>query len=167
MCCKKKNDVLRIIGIDPGIGITGYGIIDADFRKPLLIEAGCIKPPKNKPMETRLNSLFYELNILIDNFKPDVMVVEELYSHYNHPKTSIIMGHSRGVIFLCAAQNNILVKSFSANKIKQSLTGNGHASKLQIQNMIKNQFSLASLPEPPDVADAIAVALCYANTLRY
>ncbi|HPG30488.1 MAG TPA: crossover junction endodeoxyribonuclease RuvC [bacterium] len=162
-----NKDLLRIIGIDPGLGITGYGIIDADFRKPLLREAGCIRIPKNQSFEKRLKYLYDEINNLIKSFLPDVMVVEELYSHYNHPKTSIIMGHARGVIFLAAAVNGLNVKSFSANKIKMSLTGNGHSSKLQIQNMIKNRFSLDKLPEPPDVADAIAAALCYCNTLNY
>ncbi|MBP7653491.1 crossover junction endodeoxyribonuclease RuvC [Candidatus Dependentiae bacterium] len=161
------KNILRIIGIDPGLGITGYGIIDADFRKPILKEAGCIKIKSNQSLEKRLKYLFDETSNLIKLFNPDVMVVEELYSHYNHPKTSIIMGHARGVIFLAAAVNNLLVKSFAANKIKMSLTGNGHSSKLQMQNMVKNRFSLDKLPEPPDVADAIAVALCYCNTLNY
>ncbi|HON55577.1 MAG TPA: crossover junction endodeoxyribonuclease RuvC [bacterium] len=161
-----KNS-LRIMGIDPGIGITGYGIILADFPKPKLLEAGCIKIKKTGALDKRLKQLFDELNIILQNNKPDVIVVEELYSHYSHPKTAIIMGHARGVIYLCAALNNLLVKSFSANKIKISLVGNGHASKHQMQNMIKNRFNLTKIPDPPDVADALAAALCYYNTLQY
>ncbi len=162
-----SSKILRVIGIDPGLGITGYSIVDCDMLKPKLIEAGCLRIEKKLPLEKRLKQIFEELNIIIQAFKPDVMAVEELYSHYNHPRTAIIMGHARGVIYLTASYNSLIVKSFSANRIKMSLTGGGHSTKEQIQNMVKNRFNLAVLPEPPDVADAIAIALCYYNTSKF
>jgi len=164
---KNNNSNYRIIGIDPGLGITGYSIIELNNFTPSLIEAGCIKPNKKDSLEKRLKDIYKNIILLIKNHKPDIMVVEDLYSHYAHPKTSIIMGHVRGVIFLSASMNNLLVRSFSANKIKLALTGNGHSNKKQIQLMVQQKFNLKSLPEPPDVADAIAVALCYVNTFRY
>jgi len=162
-----SSDLVRVLGVDPGLGITGYSVIDGDMRIPKLIEAGCIRINKKLSLDKRLKQIFDDLSQIIQCFKPDVMVVEELYSHYNHPKTAIIMGHARGVIYLCAANNGLLVKSFTANRIKMSLTGSGHATKSQIQNMIKNRFSLVKIPEPPDVADAIAIALCYYNTMKF
>ena len=101
-----------------------------------------------------------ELETLIDEHKPDVCAVEQLYAHYAHPRTAILMGHARGVILLVATRRGLRCEQFAANRIKQSLTGHGHASKTQMQRAIQAQWNLPAPPEPADVADALAIALC-------
>jgi crossover junction endodeoxyribonuclease RuvC len=100
-------------------------------------------------------------------FSPQAMCLEEVYSHADYPRTAILMGHARGVICLAAKLEGIPVLSFSAKRVKQSVTGNGNASKLQVQRAVQHYFSLESTPHPPDVADALAVALCYVNGIRF
>jgi len=119
---------------------------------------------KNLPV--RLESLFGELRQVIEEFRPQTMCLEEVYSHTSYPRTSILMGHARGVICLAARLSRIPVIDISARRIKQSVTGNGNASKLQVQRTVQQYFSLGRLPHPPDVADALAAALCYVNSLR-
>jgi crossover junction endodeoxyribonuclease RuvC len=101
---------------------------------------------------------------ILENFKPEVVAVEQLYSHYEHPRTAILMGHARGVILQKCAESGIEVKSFNPTRIKKSVTGNGRAKKEQVQRTIQTIFRLPALPQPPDVADAIAAALCCANS---
>jgi crossover junction endodeoxyribonuclease RuvC len=151
---------MRILGIDPGLQITGYGVIDYAPMKPKLIDAGVIRLKPKTPIADRLVELESELDQLIDEHKPDVCAVEQLYSHYAHPRTAILMGHARGVILLVAARRGVPLEEFAANRIKQSLTGFGHSGKAQIQRAIQSVWNLAKPPEPPDVADALAVALC-------
>jgi crossover junction endodeoxyribonuclease RuvC len=151
---------MRILGIDPGLQITGYGVIDYSPDRPRLIDAGVIRLNSKTPISERLVELEAELDGLFDEHKPDVCAVEQLYSHYAHPRTAILMGHARGVILLCAARRGVACEQFAANRIKQSLTGHGHASKTQMQRAIQAQWNLPKLPEPPDVADALAIALC-------
>jgi crossover junction endodeoxyribonuclease RuvC len=116
-------------------------------------------------MEHRLVQIQQDINSLLEKHRPDCVAVEDLYSHYAHPKTSILMAHARGVILAAVCKNGTEVKSFAATKIKKSLTGNGRASKQQIQRSIKSLLGLVKTPEPADVADAIAAALCCANTI--
>lgn len=153
------------IGVDPGLGITGYGILEHLNGRIILKEAGCIRTNRKAPMENRIAEIYEGLNEIIAEFKPEQVVIEDLYSHYRHPKTAIIMGHARGAIFLSAATAGLPVKSYGATMIKKSLTGNGRASKLQIQRMVKAKLGLPKMPEPPDVADALAVALCHISHL--
>src|SRR5688500_14111440 len=157
---------MRIVGIDPGLQITGYGVIDYKPLRPALVDAGIIRLKVKTPIPDRLVELEAELDSLFDEHKPDVCAVEQLYSNYTHPRTAILMGHARGVIMLVAQRRGIRVEEFAANRIKQSLTGHGHASKLQMQRAIQSQFALSNLPEPPDVADAIAVALCCGRSAK-
>ena len=151
---------MRILGIDPGLQLTGYGVIDYAPMRPKLIDAGVIRLKPKTPIHDRLVELERELDDLIEEQKPDVCAVEQLYSHYKHPRTAILMGHARGVILLVAARRGVRVEEFAANRIKQSLTGFGHAGKGQMQRTIQSIWNLAKPPEPPDVADALAVALC-------
>jgi crossover junction endodeoxyribonuclease RuvC len=116
-------------------------------------------------MEKRLVQIADDINSLLEKFAPACMAVEDLYSHYAHPKTAILMGHARGVILASACKFGTDVKSYAATRIKKSLTGNGRASKLQMQKSITSLLGLAKMPEPADVADAIAVALCCANRI--
>ena len=151
---------MRIIGIDPGLQLTGYGVIDWRPVRPLLIDGGVIRLKVKTPIPDRLVELEQELDDLFAEHKPDACAVEQLYSNYEHPRTAILMGHARGVILLVARRHGVRIEEFAANRIKQSLTGHGHASKSQMQRAIQAQWNLAEPPEPPDVADALAVALC-------
>src|SRR6187431_588732 len=151
---------MRILGIDPGLRITGYGVIDYKPLRPRLIDGGVIRLKVKTPLADRLVELEIEIDGLLDEHKPDVCAVEQLYSHYAHPRTAILMGHARGVILLCARRRGIRCEQFAANRIKQSLTGHGHASKSQMQRAIQAQWNLPKPPEPADVADALAIALC-------
>ena len=151
---------MRILGIDPGLQITGYGVLDWKPIRPKLIDGGVIRLTLKTPIADRLVELETELDTLFEEHKPDVCAVEQLYSHYAHPRTAIMMGHARGVILLTARKRGIQVEQFAANRIKKSLTGQGHASKVQMQRAVQSQWNLPAPPEPPDVADALAVAFC-------
>jgi crossover junction endodeoxyribonuclease RuvC len=157
---------MRIIGIDPGLQITGYGVIDWKPLRPSLIDGGVIRLKTKTSIPNRLVELESELESLFDEHNPDLCAIEQLYSNYAHPRTAILMGHARGVIMLIARRRGIRVEEFAANRIKQSLTGHGHASKQQMQRAVQHQWNLAAIPEPPDVADALAVALCCGQALR-
>ena len=151
----------RILGIDPGLRITGYGLVEVSRNaiEPVLVEAGVIRLNSKLPMEDRLAQLYAELCQLIENLKPTRMAVEKLYAHYKHPRTAILMGHARGVILLAAKQHDLIIDHLPSTLVKKSLTGYGHASKEQMQRSVQAQCKLATLPEPPDLADAIAIAL--------
>jgi len=114
-------------------------------------------------LSVRLDQIARDTAVLLEKYTPDVVAVEELYSHYKHPRTAILMGHARGVILQKSAGAGARVMSFAATRIKKSLTGSGRASKGQIQRAIRSVLGLAKIPRPPDVADAIALALCCAN----
>jgi crossover junction endodeoxyribonuclease RuvC len=151
---------MRILGIDPGLRLTGYGVIDYRPLKPALIDGGVIRLNEKSSIADRLLELESELDAIMSEHKPDVCAVEQLYAHYAHPRTAILMGHARGVILLAATKRKIKVEQYPANRIKQSLTGHGHAGKQQMQRAIMALWNLKTAPEPPDVADALAVALC-------
>ncbi len=151
---------LRILGIDPGLNTTGYGVIETIDNSVRLLEAGIVRTKARRSMAERLLELHEGLSEVVTAHQPHVMALEQLYSHYERPRTAILMGHARGVICLCAGQAGIEVKSFEPTKVKKLMTGNGRAPKHQIQLAVKIQLNLASLPEPADVADALAIALC-------
>jgi crossover junction endodeoxyribonuclease RuvC len=151
---------MKILGIDPGLRLTGYGVIEYRPVKPLLIDGGVIRLNEKTPVAQRLLELDKELDAILAEHQPDVCAVEQLYAHYAHPRTAILMAHARGVIMLAATRRGVRVEQYPANRIKQSLTGHGHAGKLQIQRAIMALWNLKKPPEPPDVADALAVALC-------
>ena len=157
---------MRIIGIDPGLQLTGYGVVDWRPVRPALVDGGVIRLKTKTPIADRLVELEQELDDLFAEHKPDACAVEQLYSNYEHPRTAILMGHARGVILLVARRRGVRIEEFAANRIKQSLTGHGHASKLQMQRAIQAQWNLAAPPEPPDVADALAVALCCGQAMQ-
>jgi crossover junction endodeoxyribonuclease RuvC len=157
---------MRIIGIDPGLQISGYGVIDWKPLRPALVDGGVIRLKVKTPIPDRLVELEGELESLFDEYKPELCAVEQLYSNYEHPRTAILMGHARGVILLVARRRGVEVQEFAANRIKQSLTGHGHASKEQMQRAIQHQWNLAKPPDPPDVADALAVALCCGRAIE-
>ena len=158
---------MRILGIDPGLNVTGYGVVEGEPDKVKVVEAGVVRTNGRGSMEDKLFQIAKELEEIISQFQPDAIAVEELYSHFGHPRTAIIMGHARGVVFLKAAEARIPVFPYASTRIKKSLTGNGRASKQQVQLMIKSTLALAMVPEPPDTADALAVALCHHRAVAH
>ena len=155
---------MRILGIDPGLQRCGYACLNTGGADPELIEAGVFQTDSGLSMEARLNQIAEDTESLLKKLLPDVVAVEQLYSHYAHPRTAILMGHARGVILQKCAQAGIKVKSLGATRIKKSLTGNGKASKQQVQRTVQTVLSLSCVPEPDDVADAMAAALCCADS---
>jgi len=157
---------MMILGIDPGLEKTGYGVIetpDAGRGDMRLVEAGVIRTSAKDDLARRLAEIHDGLEAVFAEFKPDAVAVEQLYSHYKHPRTAILMGHARGVVFLVAARQGAPVTSYGATHIKKALVGSGHASKHQMQRAIQSHFHLKMPPEPADVADALAVALCHVH----
>jgi len=155
-----------ILGIDPGLQVCGYAVIKAELLRTVLLEAGVFRTDGKKDLGQRLNQLAEDMRQVLEKFRPGAVAVEQLYSHYQHPRTAILMGHARGVLLQQAAAMNADSYSFSATRIKKALTGNGRAGKAQMQRAIQSMLRLPKLPEPPDVADAIAAALCCANDRR-
>ncbi len=160
---RNQNPAVTILGIDPGLVRTGYGLISCGTNLRV-IDAGVINLESKTPIAERLVELERELDSIFSEHEASspiqVCAVEQLYAHYGHPRTAILMGHARGVILLVAQRRGVRLVELSANRVKQSLTGHGHASKSQMQHGVMTTFGLAAIPEPPDVADALAIALC-------
>ena len=155
------NNPPRILGIDPGLNITGYGVLEAVGGRLRLCEAGVGRGKSRGALTKRLVEIHDGVAEVIASLKPEVMALEELYSHYDRPRTAILMGHARGVICLAAAKAEIPVVHYAATQIKRILTGSGRAPKAQVQRAIQRELALSAPPEPPDVADALAAALCH------
>jgi crossover junction endodeoxyribonuclease RuvC len=158
-----------LLGIDPGLQVTGYGIIEPGTNGPIVCEAGIVRTAETSARESmaaRIVFLYNGIVEVIDEYRPEVVVLEELYAHYEHPRTAILMAHARGVLFLAAAQRSVPVVSYNATRIKKTITGNGRASKDQVQRTIQRELQLRELPDPPDVADALAAALCHFYEVR-
>lgn len=154
----------RILGLDPGLQTTGYGVLEITDRGPRAVDAGVIRSTEGRDpadMARRLKALYDGLCEVLDEWKPHAMAVEQLYAHYEHPRTAILMAHARGVFFLAGAQRNIPVISYASTKVKKIVTGSGHAGKEQMQYAITRELGLAKPPEPHDVADALGIALCH------
>ncbi len=159
----------RVLGVDPGLQITGYGVVEVGSRGPVVCEAGVIRSSETRvgaDMAPRVLALYNGIVEVVDQFRPQAVAVEQLYAHYAHPRTAILMAHARGVIFLAAAQRGVPVISYYATRIKKTVTGNGRAPKDQVQRAVQRELGLAALPEPPDVADALAAALCHYYALK-
>ena len=162
----EKLSYVRILGIDPGLNTTGYAVVEPRGGRIALVEAGVIRGRQHGSLGGRLKEIYDGVCDVIAAFKPAALSIEELYSHYERPRTAILMGHARGVICLAAAQNEMTVHSYAATQVKRLLTGSGRAPKSQMQNAICREFGLSSPPEPPDVADAMAIALCHVYLSR-
>lgn len=151
----------RILGIDPGLNITGYGVISVSGSQLSIVEAGVIRSRRKDELGTRLQSIHDGIADVIQSLKPDTIGLEQLFSHYERVQTAIIMGHARGVICLACNQAGIEPSHYAATQIKKVLTGNGRAPKSQVQLAVTRQLNLDQAPEPPDVADALAIAMCH------
>jgi crossover junction endodeoxyribonuclease RuvC len=162
---------LKILGVDPGLRVTGYGVISVKRVKGALprieaLDAGVIRTKESGGIAERLKSIHAGLNEVIEEFKPDVVAIEKLYAHYEHPATAILMGHARGVVCLLAGVHGLSLASLPSTQVKKAVTGHGHAAKGQVQRMVQRILGLKSLPEPADAADALAVAIAYASHLK-
>lgn len=156
---------MRIIGIDPGTGILGFGVIDKDGHKLKLVDAGVIRTPVKEDDAIRLEIIFNEVSEIIKDTKPDVMSVEKLFFAQN-VTTAMTVSQARGVVLLAARQANLSIAEFTPLQIKQSLTGYGRAEKKQIQEMVRTMLGLSEVPKPDDCADALAAAITYSMTVR-
>ena len=154
---------MKVLGVDPGLRVSGYAVLGRSGRGMAVQDAGVISAATTRSLAERLAQLYGEIDELLKEHEPDMMAVEELYSHYHHPKTAILMGHARGMFLLAAGRRQIPVYGFSATRVKKSVTGNGRASKQQVQRAAMSQLKLAKLPRPVDVSDALAVAICCFN----
>lgn len=154
------------MGIDPGFAITGYGFIRQEKEKISLIKCGIITSTTKEPFGQRLEKIYIALKKIIKKYKPDVIAVEELFFAKN-AKTAIKVGQARGMAILVAWQNKIPIREFTPLQAKQAITGYGFATKTQMQKMIKLLLNLKSVPKPDDIADALAVAICCAQTKEF
>ena len=158
--------MMRILGIDPGLEATGYGLIEAENGTRTLIEAGLIRTQAGEPLPRRLAAVADELSTILLQHRPDLLVVEDLYSHYQTPKTAILMGHVRGVILAQAASRKIPVASYLPTRVKKAVVGRGHAPKGQLARMVRMRLGIHGKELPSDVTDALAVALCHLDNQR-
>jgi crossover junction endodeoxyribonuclease RuvC len=156
---------VRILGLDPGLQVAGYGVLEIGPTGPVICEAGVIKGADSgrskADMAPRLVNLYTGIVEVMEQYRPAAMAVEQLYAHYQHPRTAILMAHARGALLLAAGLRDIPVTSYNATAIKKTITGHGRAGKAQMQHAMLRELRLPALPEPPDVADALAVALCH------
>lgn len=150
---------MRVLGIDPGIQRTGYAVLERNGASVRVHDAGVISTTPRATLPERLVEIDTHLEAILTEHHPELVAVESLYSHYRHPRTAILMGHARGIVLLAAARHGLAVHDLAATQVKQSVAGNGRASKLQVQRAVQICLELAELPSPPDVADACAVAL--------
>jgi crossover junction endodeoxyribonuclease RuvC len=153
---------MRILGIDPGTGILGFGIIDNKSGKNTLVDAGVIRTPVNQLTQERLITIYDELKEIIAEHKPQVMVVEQLFFAKN-VTTAMTVSQARGVVLLLGEQLGLKLVEFTPLQIKQALTGYGKADKKQVQEMVRLQLGLTEVPKPDDAADALAAALTFSS----
>lgn len=157
---------MRILGIDPGIAIVGYGVVDKEGNRYKTVAYDAVTTRAHTPLEERLLLVYKGVDEIIKMYKPDAMSIEELFFN-NNAKTAVAVGQARGVILLAAVQNGVPVYEYTPLQVKQALTGYGRASKAQIQQMMKSILGLESVPKPDDVADALAIAVCHGNSMRF
>lgn len=154
---------MRILGIDPGYAIVGYGVLDYERNKFTVVNYGAITTEAGKPFDSRLKEIYDDMCSLLDMAKPDCMSIERLY-FTNNKTTGIDVAQARGVIMLAAAQRGIEIYEYTPLQVKQAVVGYGRAEKHQVQEMVKNILSLKECPKPDDTADAVALAICHGHS---
>jgi crossover junction endodeoxyribonuclease RuvC len=157
---------MRILGVDPALTITGYGVIETKNNKLYVIEAGIVCTDSKLVIQKRLDKIYRCILSLIKESKPDAMVLEKLYAHYRHPTTAYLLGQARGVICLACAKGNIPLVEYSATRVKKAVVGSGLASKYQVQRMVAGILNLNILPKYTDVTDALALAIAHSYIIR-
>ncbi|HMM62189.1 MAG TPA: crossover junction endodeoxyribonuclease RuvC [Candidatus Saccharibacteria bacterium] len=156
---------MRIIGIDPGTGILGFGVIEVDSGKMKLIDAGVITTPAHTPHDERLEDIYDSLTTIISETKPDVMSIEKLFFAQN-VTTAMTVAQARGVAMLAGRKGGLTISEYTPLQIKQTITGYGKADKKQVQEMVRLQLGLSEVPKPDDCADALAAAITYSLMSR-
>jgi len=151
---------MRVLGIDPGLRLTGYGCVELIAGRETIVEAGVLRIPQKPPLAERLQALDGPLRALITDLKPDHVVVETVFAHRLRGHTAMLMGHARGVILLAIASAGLEVHELAPAEVKKAVAGSGRADKHQMQLAVAGQLGLTSVPEPSDAADALALALC-------
>ncbi len=151
---------MDVCGIDPGLDTSGYAVVRADGAVLTVLDAGTCRTNPSADLPERLAQIESDFAGLFEQWPVDAVAVEQLYSHYKHPRTAVLMGHARGVIIATASRFGRAVHSSGATQVKRFLTGNGRASKAQMQQAVMDTYKLPHLPEPHDLADALAIALC-------
>jgi crossover junction endodeoxyribonuclease RuvC len=154
---------MRILGIDPSVRSTGYGVIDCRGPTLTLVEAGVIATDGREPFAHRLSDISASLDAVIKATRPDLVAVEEVFARAVNPKTTIMMAHARGALLACAAQAGLTIVEFSATSVKRAVVGSGAASKRQVGAMVSHVLALTRTPRPEDVTDALALAIACAN----
>jgi len=155
-----------ILGIDPGIAIVGFGVLEYNGNKFRVIDYDAITTPAGMPLNLRLKSIYEQLCVVLDKYKPDAVAVEELFFNTN-VKTAMSVSHGRGVIVLAATLKGIPTFEYTPLQVKQAITGYGRADKNQVQQMVKIMLNLNAVPKPDDVADALAIAICHAHSSNF
>lgn len=154
--------VVTVLGIDPGLNHTGYGLVSRQGKRLSVIEAGLVRPgPASKPIEMRLAALYDGLYDLLSEWRPDSVALEEVFSHGRFPGAALWIAHARGVACLAAAKAGVPVQSYSPATVKQAVTGHGRATKEQVQHLVAVRLGLAGAPASADVADALALAITH------
>ena len=153
---------MRILGIDPGYALVGFGVIDFDGNNYYVVDYGVVETTKDENMAMRLNIVYDSIMELIEKYNPDCMAIEKLF-YFKNQKTIVPVAEARGVILLAGINKNLNIFEYTPLQIKQALTGNGRAEKKQIQYMVTSILGLNSIPKPDDAADALAVAITHAN----
>ncbi len=156
----------RLLGIDPGLNRTGYAILEQSSKGPVLCEGGIIRSTQDSNLATRVHEIGSGIQEVIQEFQPDIMVIEQVFTTPKFPKSSIIMAHARGAIIYVAHAAGVPVVHYTPTQIKRLITGSGRASKEQMQHAIKTELRLKTILEPNDVADAFAAALCHYHSIR-
>lgn len=154
---------MRIIGIDPGYAIVGYGVIDYIGNKFKIVEYGAITTESNQNMNERFKSIHDDLNTIIERTKPEFLAIEELFFNSNQ-KTAINVAQARGVLLLSALNHDISIHEYTPLQVKQAVVGYGRAEKKQVQLLVKSILGLEKVPKPDDTADALAIAVCHAHS---
>ena len=153
----------RILGVDPGLRTTGYGVIEVHDGALRLIEGGVLQPSPSLPLAQRLVQLHDAMVEVVRATRPDCMVLEELWTAYEHPQTAVLMGHARGVLALAAGSNGVAVNDLAHALVKRALIGSGAATKAQVKGMVVRLLGLSAAPRPDDVSDALALAVAFSN----
>ena len=154
---------MRILGIDPGYGITGFGLIEAERGKSRLLQCGAITTPAGMDFSARLEVIYEDMRKLLEMAKPDAVAIEELFFGQN-VTTGIGVAQARGVVLLAVRQAGLEITSYKPMQVKQAVVGYGNATKHQVQDMTRRLLGLSAMPKPDDAADAIAIALCHARS---
>ena len=157
----------RYLGIDPGLNRTGYALLERRTSGPFLLEGGILRSTRKATLQHRVQEIAHGLREVLEELQPEVVAIEQLFSHIRNPQTALLMAHARGAILLTLADAQIPVVSYTPTQIKRLLTGSGRAPKEQIQHAVKAELKLDTIPEPNDVADASAIALCLYHSIKF